>query len=140
MRRLTVLYDGTCEFCIRCRQPKFLEMAFLSAGSRAVRALHPDLRDWNRVDELVVIDDEGGVYRGAHAWVMCLYALCEYREWSARLAGPALLPFAKRAIKIFSRNRFWVSSWLTPTPDLGEEFSMEAPPEPVVEDGVTIID
>lgn len=142
MRTLTVLYDGACEFCIRCRrwlerQPKFVELAFLQAGTPAVHALYPDLRDWDRVDELVVVDDAGGVYRGARAWVMCLYALVEYREWSAVLAGPALLPLAKRAVEIFSRNRRWVSSWLTPSAELGEDFDLEPPP---VEDGVTIID
>ena len=38
MKRLTVLYDSRCGFCVKCRwwlvaQPKFVEMDFLPAGS-----------------------------------------------------------------------------------------------------------
>ena len=50
--------------------------------------------------ELVVVDDSGGVYRNGSAWIMCLYALREYREWSLRLATPALFPLARQAFAL----------------------------------------
>lgn len=122
MKTLYVLFDGTCEFCIRCRrwldrQPKFIDLVFIPAGSGMVKRRFPDLRDLDKVEQLVVISDAGGVYRGARAWVMCLYALREYREWSATLAGAAMMPLARRAFEFFSRNRHWISGWLTPSED-----------------------
>ncbi len=42
---------------------------------------------------------------------MCLYALRDYREWSQRLAHPALLPWARRVCELLSENRFRVSGW-----------------------------
>ena len=58
-----------------------------------------------------MVSDEGGVYRGPQAWIMCLYALRDYREWSQRLAHPALLPWARRVCELLSENRFRVSRW-----------------------------
>ena len=120
MKELFVLYDRTCELCIRCRhwleqQPKFLDLVFLPTGTPEVKRCFPGLSNPEQVEELVVIDDAGGVYRGTRAWIMCLYALREYREWSATLSGPALMPLAKRAFDFFSRNRFWISRWLSPS-------------------------
>ena len=42
---------------------------------------------------------------------MCLYALKEYREWSQRLASPALLPLARRVCELVSDNRLSISRW-----------------------------
>jgi len=53
-----------------------------------------------------VIGDDGAVYFGPKAWLMCLWALREYREWSLRLSSPALLPNAKRVISTISQNRY----------------------------------
>jgi predicted DCC family thiol-disulfide oxidoreductase YuxK len=136
VKKLYVLYDGACEFCIRCRrwlerQPKFLDLVFVPAATAAARRRFPALRGVERADELVVISDGGGVYRGARAWIMCLWALHEYREWSATLSSPAVMPLAKRAFELLSNNRRWVSSFLGPSEeqlwneirsDAGEEF------------------
>jgi hypothetical protein len=61
---------------------------------------------------LVIVSDDGAVYRDAHAWIMCLYALQDYREWSLRLAQPALLPLARKGFSLLSRNRGRISRWL----------------------------
>jgi predicted DCC family thiol-disulfide oxidoreductase YuxK len=110
MRLLTILYDAQCSFCRRCcwwlgRQRRFLELTFVPAGSPESRKRFPTLHQADPPDELIVVDDEGGVYRGADAWIMCLYALEEYRDWSTRLARPALRPFARAAFELVSRNR-----------------------------------
>ncbi|MCZ7646566.1 MAG: DUF393 domain-containing protein [Planctomycetota bacterium] len=111
MRKLTVLYDAQCAVCRYCRdwllrQPKFLELEFLAARSEAALTRYPGLKHG---EELVAVSDEGGVYRGDRAWIMCLYALVDFREWSLRLAAPALRPFARRAFKALSEHRYRVS-------------------------------
>jgi predicted DCC family thiol-disulfide oxidoreductase YuxK len=115
VRKLTVLYDATCGFCVRCRewlesQPAFLELECLWSGSADVARRFPGVVAPGPAD-LVVVSDEGGVYRGAQAWIMCLYALRDYREWSLRLARPALLPFARRAFETVSASR-GLLSWV----------------------------
>jgi predicted DCC family thiol-disulfide oxidoreductase YuxK len=117
MNKLTVLYDAACGFCVRCRwwllhQPKFVEMDFVPAGSAEAAERFPGLCSPGVVDEFLVVDDEGGVYRGAHAWLMCLWALAEYREWSEWLSAPALLPLARGAFAMVSSNRKKISGLL----------------------------
>jgi hypothetical protein len=60
----------------------------------------------------LVISDEGAVYRGAHAWIMCLWALENYREHAQRMAHPILLPFARIVCELLSGNRFFLSDAL----------------------------
>ena len=123
MRGLVVLYDARCGFCVRCRrwleaEPKFLPLEFLAAGSSASRARFPTLPAPEEApEELVVVDDEGGLYYGAEAWIICLYALRDYREWSVRLARPALRPLARVAFEWLSRNRKSLSRRLGLTPE-----------------------
>ncbi len=40
---------------------------------------------------------------------MCLYATRNYREWSQRLAAPALLPWARRVCELLSQHRLTFS-------------------------------
>ena len=61
----------------------------------------------------MVVSDEGAVYRDENAWIMCLYALEEYREWAARLAHPLLRPLAREAFALLSRQRPRISRWLS---------------------------
>ena len=119
MRRLYVLYDARCGLCSwarrwLARQPAFLELTFVPAGSDRAARLLPGLPQPGAAvaEELVVVGDDGAVYRDSHAWIMCLYALQDYREWAARLARPALLPLARRAFALLSRNRGRISRWL----------------------------
>jgi predicted DCC family thiol-disulfide oxidoreductase YuxK len=115
MRRLTILYDSSCGFCVRCRrwmdaQPAFLELEFLPAASRAAADRFPTLSLSG--DDLVAVDDEGGVYRGPDAFLMCLYALREHRELSMRLASPALRPLARLSFALLSEGRRRLGRWL----------------------------
>jgi predicted DCC family thiol-disulfide oxidoreductase YuxK len=119
MKRLTVLYDASCGFCVRCcdwlrRQPKLVPLAFVPARSVEARTLFPGLRSGD-ADELVVVNAGGGVYRGERAFIMCLYALQEYRGWSYRFAEPALRPLARRAFEWLSHNRKDLSRMLSLT-------------------------
>lgn len=135
MKQLVVLYDSRCGFCIRCRgwltsQPKFVAIEFYAAGGPDAVRHYPELASPGPVDELIVVDDEGGVYRGSRAWLMCLWALVEYREWADWLASPALLPLARGAFALISSNRGRLSKWLglAPEGELIKEIRMSEPP------------
>jgi predicted DCC family thiol-disulfide oxidoreductase YuxK len=116
MKRLTILYDGSCGFCVRCRrwlerQPTYLRLEFLKAGSPEAIRRYPTLTRPGIPEELVVVSDEGFVYRAGRAWIIILYALKEYREWALWMSHPALLPLARKAIAFLSSRRSWIS-WL----------------------------
>ena len=100
-----------------CQQPAYLELEFIPAGSAVVTSRFACLNKPGKPEELIVVDDEGGVYRGGEAWIMCLYALRAYREWSLRLASPVLLPLARTAFHLLSRNRISATSILNLPPD-----------------------
>lgn len=107
MNRLTILYDVRCGFCIRCAawlmdQPQLITIETVPLSSPLVASRYPTLR---AAEELVVIADDSAVYRGTDAWIMALYALTEYREWSLRLASPALKPFARNIFEMVSKQR-----------------------------------
>jgi hypothetical protein len=51
------------------------------------------------------VTDGGLVYTGDTAWLACLWALKGYRGWAYRLAQPALLPLARRAIAMAAAVR-----------------------------------
>ena len=118
MDKLYVLYDASCGLCSSVRdwaqqQPQLIPIVFVAANSRQASALFPSLsRPGARPEELVVVDDRGGVYREGHAWIMCLYALAEYRDLSLRLASPALLPLARKAFSFLSKRRGALSELL----------------------------
>ncbi len=110
MRHLTILYDANCQLCCRIRawlmeQPSYLELRFVPANSDGARRAFPGLDHAKTLQELTVIADGGAVYYGAKGWLMCLWALREYREWSFKLARPDLMPTARRFIAWISRNR-----------------------------------
>ena len=116
MRTLTVLYDETCAFCVRCAQwlaaqPRHVRLELLPAGGTQARLRYGHLRRAER-QELIAVDDEGGVYRDEDAWLMCLWGLQEYRPWAKRLSKPALRPLARGAFKLLSSNRRRISAYL----------------------------
>ncbi len=117
MKALYILYDASCGLCNHSRiwlenQPAYLRLSFIPQGSAEVQCRFPSLKIDNPPKELIVVSDEGNVYRRSSAWIMCLYALREYRQWSSRLAHPVLLPFAQRFIELISTNRLAISHLL----------------------------
>lgn len=113
----TVLYDKRCVLCRRVRkwlelQPKYVEMTFVEAASKEAYNKFPEVDHNRTLTELTVISDNGDVYKGEKAWVICLWALQEYREWSVTLSTPELFPLAQRMIMWVSSNRFKISKFL----------------------------
>jgi predicted DCC family thiol-disulfide oxidoreductase YuxK len=117
MKRLYVLFDGECALCRNCcewlgRQPAFIKLHFIPLQSPEIGRRFPGVEKWDLRERLVVVSDDGAVYQGQYAWIMCLYALRDYRAWSQRLAHPALLPFARQACEWVARNRLTLSRLL----------------------------
>lgn len=117
MRCLYVLFDAQCELCVRCRnwlmkQPAFVPLRFIAWQSEEAERRFLGIEAFRPSEQLLVISNNGALYRGAHAWIMCLWALQNYREHAQRLAHPILLPFAQRVCELLSRNRFFLSDAL----------------------------
>jgi predicted DCC family thiol-disulfide oxidoreductase YuxK len=105
---LTVLYDPTCHLCLRCRQwmlgqDSYVKLTFLACTGEEARRWYGDI-PWLQ-DELVVVGDGGEVWVGPAAFLVCLWALVDWREWSFRLAGPAFAPLAERFFLFLSSKR-----------------------------------
>jgi len=117
MRRLTVLYDESCALCVRCRnwmaeQPAYVELSYLPSGSPEARFRYGSV-PWLGA-ELVVAGDTGDVWVGPAAFLMCLWALRDFREWSYRLSGPAFAPLAERFFHALSSRRRLLAAWFAP--------------------------
>jgi predicted DCC family thiol-disulfide oxidoreductase YuxK len=113
VRSLTVLYDARCGLCSNARrwlegQPQIVPLELLPADSEEARRRYPTLAE-TEPEELVVVSDEGDLYRGSPAWIVCLWALQDYREWSFRFARPALLPLARGIVEWISTRRHRLS-------------------------------
>jgi hypothetical protein len=79
------------------------------AGSPAAARDHPIHGFPFRRRDVVVLADDGRWWQGAAAWLTCLWATREYRDWAFRMAAPALLPFVKKAVHLLSENRLTLS-------------------------------
>jgi predicted DCC family thiol-disulfide oxidoreductase YuxK len=110
MRSLTVLFDPSCSLCRAARwwlegQNKYVPMEFIGAGTSVAAQRFPGLDPASTLKEITVIGDGGQVYRGAKAWLMCLWALREYRQRAIRWSRPDRMQYARRFVAWVSRNR-----------------------------------
>ena len=107
-RSLTVLFDPGCSLCQRCKawmlgQSTLVELRFVPCTGEEARARYGDI-PWLG-DELVVVGDEHDVWVGPAAFILCLWALEDWREWSYRLSGAAFAPLAERFFSFVSSRR-----------------------------------
>ncbi len=117
MKQLFVFYDQNCGLCSKVKawvalQPQFIPMTFVAYQNPRALQLCPTLPELDPSREIVILADTGAVYTGGAAWIICLYALHKYRNWSKRMANPALLPLAKRTCHLISENRLNISHLL----------------------------
>jgi predicted DCC family thiol-disulfide oxidoreductase YuxK len=117
VNRIYVLYDADCGLCSRVRvwmmeQPAYCAIEFVAAGSERARKLFPDLDSEVNPEELVVITNEGDVYKDDAAWIVCLWALADYRPWAHRLARGPLRHLARKVWGLISSNRLEISRML----------------------------
>lgn len=117
MNTLTIFYDARCGLCSRFRrwmleQASYVRLDFIPYDSPQATQRCPDLPNLRADQEIVVMGDDGSLWQGAAAWVTCLWALCEYREWSLRLASPAMEQIARRVVHWISSHRIKLSHLL----------------------------
>ena len=58
---------------------------------------------------MVVRTRDHRIFRGAEAWVWCLYSCANHKAAARRLGGPALLPVAIQACRVLAANRHALS-------------------------------
>jgi len=110
---MAIVYDAACGLCTRAKnwidgQAPLVDLQFVPAGSVEALRRFPQLPP----GELAVVANTGEVWLGNRAWLVCLWALREYRELALRLASPLLLLLSREAFAIVSKNRFALSSML----------------------------
>ncbi|MCO5169350.1 MAG: DUF393 domain-containing protein [Planctomycetes bacterium] len=110
VRALFVLYDAHCGVCREARawlerQPRFVPLVFVAAGSDEARARFPALDHASTLRTLTVVSDAGAVYRGARAWIMVLWALRGWRDRALTLGWAPLVPLVGAAVWLVSALR-----------------------------------
>lgn len=101
--RLTVLYDAQCPLCVHLRawlirQPQLVPLDCVPAGSEEARRRFPGIDHRGTLEEITVVGDDGAVYQGTDAWIVCLWALAEHRAKANWLATPAGRPVARLTV------------------------------------------
>lgn len=124
--QLTVLFDASCGLCRRAArwlraQRAYVRLELIPAAGIEARRRFPGLDRASTLERLTVVADDGRVWRGAKAWVMCLWALEGYRGWAATLGHPDRLPWARRFVDRVSRNRHRISAWLDRGPQRDQD-------------------
>ncbi len=110
VRRVTVLYDASCNLCRTARawierQRHAVAIEFLPASSPEARRRYPYLDPEMTLEDLTVVGDGGEVWVGAKAWVVCLWALEGRQAVARRLSSPAVMPRARALIAFVSQHR-----------------------------------
>ncbi len=146
MKASCVLFDSSCAFCCQCvkwlgQQDQTLKMWCLPRGSRQALDAFGAAVNFGQgaAADLVVIDSDGGVYRGSDAFIMCLWAVDRYSDRAARFASPALKPYARSMFNLVSSKRHVFSSPLSGANDADVVARLTAVEQPAVcDDGVRL--
>jgi predicted DCC family thiol-disulfide oxidoreductase YuxK len=113
-KKIEVFYDGRCGMCCTfhewiSRQSRAFGVDFIPYQAGEAGLVFPGLNTLDPAREMIVRTDEEKIYRGAEAWVCCLYSCAEYRSFAKRLSGPYLLPVAIWTCRLLSANRHGLS-------------------------------
>ncbi|WP_329022422.1 thiol-disulfide oxidoreductase DCC family protein [Streptomyces sp. NBC_00690] len=107
---LTVLYDANCSLCVHLRhwlkgQPQLVPLRLVPAGSVEAQRLFPELDHARTQREITVIGDQGQIFSGSAAWIVCLWALAEHRPKAHWLATPSGAPFVRGTMLAAAKYR-----------------------------------
>lgn len=114
---LFVLFDGRCGLCRRARsfleaQTQWTPLVFVDLHSAQARRRWPTLQKAALAEQMHVVANDGRVWRGAAAWVMCLWATAEHRGKAIWLVEAEQLPAAEKWVKALSARRLALSRTL----------------------------
>ena len=114
LTRIEVFYDGRCGMCCSFhewinRQPRAFEIAFIPYQAAKAERVFPGIGTLDPAREMIVRTSRNEIYRGAEAWVLCLFSCANHQTAARRLAGPGLLPVAIQACRVLAANRHALS-------------------------------
>ncbi len=144
MKQLTIFYDAGCGLCVRFRtwleaQPRRVEVEFLPFDSAEAIARFPSLLELGADRDVVVMADDGRWWQGPAAWLTCLWTTRDYRDWSFRLASPALQPLVRKTVHLLSENRLSISRVFTDRADAQIVAAIESIPATACDDSACVV-
>ena len=144
MKQLTIFYDARCGLCARFRtwleaQPRRVAVEFLPFDSAEAIARFPRLLEIGADREVVVMADDGRWWQGPAAWLTCLWTTRDYRDWSFRLASPALQPLVRKTVHLLSENRLSISRVFTDRADAQIVAAIESIPATACDDSACVV-
>jgi predicted DCC family thiol-disulfide oxidoreductase YuxK len=107
---LTVLYDETCPMCRQLRtwlasQWVVVRLELLAAASPEARRRYPLLDHERTKTVLTVITQDGAVFEGDRAWLVCAWALPRWQPLAEQLGTPPRLALVRVASSLVNRHR-----------------------------------
>jgi predicted DCC family thiol-disulfide oxidoreductase YuxK len=133
---IDIFYDGSCGMC--CTFKDWLvaeERAFaiqcLPYQSEKAAEVFPGLSEHEPEKVMVVRTDQGEVFKGAEAWVLCLYSCKHHQKKAKTLSSKFLLPLAMKTCNLIAANRQGISDlfFKKKNKELKEELSKEEDPK-----------
>ncbi len=123
MNALYLLYDRDCPVSLRHRewlakQAAIVPLHGVAHQAEEVLRRFPGIAAHLTPRQLTAVSDNGQLWTGPSAVVMCLFALEKYRELAERLALPNLLPYARTALELLSREVFEMNHLLRCSPPM----------------------
>lgn len=114
IKGMEVFYDGRCGMCCSFhewihRQPRAFAIEFIPYQAARAEQVYPGIGTLDPAREMVVRTSEQQIFRGAEAWVWCLYSCANHQTAARRLGGPRLLPVAIHACRVLAANRHALS-------------------------------
>lgn len=111
---IEVFYDGRCGMCCTFHewvnaQRRAFGVDFIPYQAGRAEVVFPGIGTLDPGREMVVRVDGGEIFRGAEAWVWCLYSCANYQNAARRLARPGMLAVAVRACRVLAANRHGLS-------------------------------
>ena len=136
---IEVFYDGRCGMCCTfhewiARQERAYPVRFVAYQDERAERIFPGIGTLDPAREMIVRTEEGEIYRGAEAWVFCLYSCVAYRKVARRLASKRLLPVARKACAVLAANRHGLSKIFFRRKDREVRARLHAIPAPCGED------
>ena len=112
--RIEVYYDGRCGMCCSFHewinsQPRAYAIEFIPYQAAFAEQIFPGVSTLDPAREMIVRTNENEIFRGAEAWVLCLYSCGNHQTAARRLAGPRLLPIAIHSCRLLAANRHALS-------------------------------
>ena len=118
LTQLEIIYDDRCALCQRCAaklttEPAYIKLKPISRTHAANHHQYKHLMQNIGQDEMVAVGNDGSVYRGEKAYLMCLWATRRWRKLSIRLSRPALRGAVRSACHLIARSRHLISGLIS---------------------------